>query len=453
MTARRASPGTPDVKLAQNRKLPSRKAPDAATKLPPYKLLPVSELTPHPRNPRTHSPADIDILCRKITADGWTNPIAVAGKQHDILAGHRRRLAAIKLGLEMVPTIDLSHLSEAQRLAYIIWDNKSTLSGGWDTDLLGSMMLDLDALKFPLDMTGFDALELDNLLGPAAGLTDPDDAPPVQAEAVSRTGDTWHLGRHVLHCADCRDVLPTLAGVDAVVTSPPYNMRAGTSFHMGHKGSMLPGAALASGYDTHSDDMPWPEYEAWQREVLTLCWATLSDSGAIFYNHKPRPQDGELWLPLTLNPGLPLRQIIVWDRGGGINYSASHFLPMQEWILLFAKPGFALKDRQSSAAGDVWTFGPEGKPVHPAAFPAELPRRALQAIEAPIVLDPFAGSGTTLIAAEQTGRACVAIEISPNYCDVAIRRWEAFTGATALHADGRAFSAIAAERTRGKVAA
>jgi site-specific DNA-methyltransferase (adenine-specific) len=418
----------------------------------------LDNLREYERNANEHPPAQIALIERLLAKFGWTTSMGKAGGV--LIYGHARRQAAINLRDRGVvipgnpdpnkgPVVDLSHLSKIDRRLYVIADNESARKSVTNADLLALEVQELGELGADLALTGLDDGQLSALRDTEEnkGNTDPDDVPPLAAP-VSVLGDVWILGRHRLHCADCRDVLPTLTGIDAVVTSPPYNLRAGAGFHMGHKGSMRPGAALADGYATHGDDMPWPEYETWQREVLTLLWATLSDNGAIFYNHKPRPQDGELWLPLTLNPNLPLRQIIVWDRRGGINFSASHFLPMQEWVLLFAKPGFRLVNKQASVEGDVWSFGPEGKPVHPAAFPADLPLRALRAIEAPTVLDPFSGSGTTIIAAEMTGRACHAIELSPQYCDVSIRRWQAFTGAEATHSlTGRTFAETEASRT------
>lgn len=227
-----------------------------------------------------------------------------------------------------------------------------------------------------------------------------------------------------IYHGDCREVLPSLPSesVDMVFTSPPYNLRNGNNFHMGHKGSTRPGAALANGYLSHSDDLPYQDYVRWQRGVLGECWRVLTPTGAIFYNHKPRVQFKVVQLPLALNPDLPLRQIIIWLSSGGVNYSESHYMPAHEWILLFAKEGFSLRDRSASGVGDVWRIAPEINSKHPAAFPLGLPRRAIETTEARMILDPFMGSGTTLRAAKDLGRKAIGIEIEERYCEIAANR-------------------------------
>ncbi len=222
----------------------------------------------------------------------------------------------------------------------------------------------------------------------------------------------------VIYHGDSRDVLPTIAkgSVDVVFTSPPYN-----------QGAMSGGLAnLAGGYESYGDNIAPDRYEHWQRETLTACWETLTERGAIFYNHSPIVRAGEVWLPTVLNPGLPLRQVIVWDQVVGINWTPTHFLPLHEWILLFAKPGFRLTDRSASHVGDVWRVRVEvpktGRPDHPAAFPLRLPMNALSAIPRGRVLDPFMGSGTTLRAAKNLGWSGIGIETEERYCDLAARR-------------------------------
>lgn len=222
--------------------------------------------------------------------------------------------------------------------------------------------------------------------------------------------------------ADCLEVLPTLGRFDAVFTSPPYNMHGNGGTSMGHSKSLWKKNSLANGYATYSDDMPQADYEAWQRQVLTALWARLSERGAIFYNHKPRPRDKQLWLPLCLNPDLPLRQIVIWRRAAGFNFSPSHFMPTHEWVLIFAKESFALKSRGASGAGDVWDIPAELNTPHPAPFPLALPMTALEATSAAAILDPFMGSGTTGVAAVKLGRRFTGIEIDPGYFDIACRR-------------------------------
>lgn len=232
-----------------------------------------------------------------------------------------------------------------------------------------------------------------------------------------------------LYHADCEDVLPSLSGIDLIFTSPPYNMGTTTGGGFGH-GATYPGgkwrAAQADrhgfAYDGHDDKMPPEEYADWQRRVLSACWNTLGPAGAIFYNHKPRVQASTLWTPLELNPGLPVRQIIVWARAGGINFAPTHYCPTHEWIIVFAKPEFRLKSKAASGVGDVWYVPQKSGTEHPAPFPLGLPARALESVAPGIVLDPFAGSGTTLRAAKDAGVKAIGIEKSEVYCEMAVKR-------------------------------
>lgn len=233
--------------------------------------------------------------------------------------------------------------------------------------------------------------------------------------------------------ADCADVLPTLADVDLVFTSPPYNLGVTAGGGFGHYvdeaglrerggGGKWTGGALAHGYHGHEDKMPLAEYETWQRSVLEACWQTLGENGAIFYNHKPRVQAKTLWLPLVLNPGLPVRQIVTWARAGGVNFAPTHYVPTYEWIIVFGKPGWRLKSKAASGLGDVWYVPQEANPDHPAPFPLGLPARAIETTGPSLVLDPFAGSGTTLRAAKDAGIRAIGIERSELYCERAARR-------------------------------
>ena len=244
-----------------------------------------------------------------------------------------------------------------------------------------------------------------------------------------------------LYLGDCRELIPTVGEVDTIITSPPYNMgvSAGGGFsskfvrNHGHYdpaggyrkrggGGKWSGGDLADGYGTHDDAMPWAEYEAWQREIVGLCWSQLTETGAIFYNHKPRPQACEVWLPLALNPGLPLRQIIIWARAGGINFAPTHYVPTHEWVLVIAKPGFRLRDKAASGAGDVWYIPQESNTDHPAPFPVGLPLQILETTVPGRVLDPFMGSGSTGVAAVKRGLPFAGIEIDPKHFDTARRR-------------------------------
>lgn len=240
-----------------------------------------------------------------------------------------------------------------------------------------------------------------------------------------------------LFLGDCREVLPTLptASVDLVVTSPPYNLGGEPWPHLGN---WKPGDASGSGskskwrnasdacagvqYGVHEDTMPWPEYVAWQREILSTLWGVIASDGAIFYNHKPRVIGARLWTPLELLPEtVTLRQIVVWARPGGMNYNPTAFVPTHEWVMVLAKAQWRLKSKAVSGIGDLWRMTPDSNP-HPAPFPLSLPTKAIDATDAKTVLDPFAGSGTTLVAARDCGCRAIGIEIEEKYAEIAARR-------------------------------
>jgi site-specific DNA-methyltransferase (adenine-specific) len=224
-------------------------------------------------------------------------------------------------------------------------------------------------------------------------------------------------GQCVIYHGDCREVLPRISDVDMVFTSPPYNLGGG-----GVDGRWFAASKLANGYASHDDAMPQAEYDIWQRWVLLTLWGTLSNGGAIFYNHKPRVQDKHATLPTDYGTGLPLRQIIVWDRGTGLNFNTTFFLPKHEWIVVWAKDDWALVDQRASQVGDVWRVAPETSQRHPAPFPVKLPTIAIAAANPALVLDPFMGSGTTLRAAKDLGRRAIGIELSERYCEIAANR-------------------------------
>lgn len=238
-----------------------------------------------------------------------------------------------------------------------------------------------------------------------------------------------------LYHRDCADVLPLVDDADLIFTSPPYNLGATPWPNLGNwkpgdsldgKSKWRNGSDGVGGitYDEHSDTLPWRDYVEWQHACLRLMWDSLSPTGAIFYNHKPRCMGGRLWLPLELNPGLPLRQIVIWARSGGLNYNPTAFLPTHEWVMVFAREAWRLKSRAAAGigGGDVWRVTQDGKNPHPAPFPLALPATAIEATEPALVVDPFAGSGTTLIAARQAGVRAIGIEKSERYCEMAAER-------------------------------
>jgi site-specific DNA-methyltransferase (adenine-specific) len=235
------------------------------------------------------------------------------------------------------------------------------------------------------------------------------------------------IGDCRLILGDCLEVLPEISGVGLVFTSPPYNL--GVSTGGGLKGAgktalwkkSLRGG-LAEGYRSHNDAMDHSKYTEWQKQFLLAAWSSLSSCGAIFYNHKPRVQAGLLQIPLDYNPELPVRQIVIWARSGGINFATTHFQPRHEWIVIFAKDDFRLKSQSDSGMGDVWIVEVEQGSKHPAPFPIALPQRAISATRHSLVCDPFMGSGTTGVACAKAHRPFVGIEIDEGYFDIACER-------------------------------
>ena len=231
-----------------------------------------------------------------------------------------------------------------------------------------------------------------------------------------------------LYCGDCLEVLPTL-GVCAEIafTSPPYNM--GMSPAGGVRGGVLTkpskggdGKRFRDGYGLNDDAMDPIEYDIWQRKCLAQTFAAVEHG--VFYNHRPRVEFGLSRLPMGMDfDGVPLRQIIIWDRGVGVDVNIRAFCTKHEWIMLFARPSLRLVDHAASGLGDVWRMGPSLEKLgHPAPFPVALPERALLATGATSVLDPFCGSGSTGVAAVRLGRKFVGIELEPKHFDTACRR-------------------------------
>ena len=226
--------------------------------------------------------------------------------------------------------------------------------------------------------------------------------------------------------ADCMDVLKKLPDncIDVVVTSPPYNLKNSTGNGMKDgRGGKWANAALIEGYENYDDCMPNDEYAKWQHEVLLELVRVIKDDGAIFYNHKWRVQAGLIQDRRDIVYDVPLRQIIIWKRKGGINFNAGYFLPTYEVIYLIAKKDFKLAPH-TNRYGDVWEIMQEQRNDHPAPFPVELIDRIISSTMGQIILDPFMGSGTTAVVAAGLGRDFIGIEKSAKYCETALERLE-----------------------------
>ena len=228
---------------------------------------------------------------------------------------------------------------------------------------------------------------------------------------------------------DCLDVMEKLPSesIDLIITSPPYNLKnsTGNGMKSNTKSGKWAGAALQNGYSHHNDCMPHDEYAKWQRDCLNEMFRLLKNDGAIFYNHKWRVQDGILQDRQDIVSGLPIRQIIIWKRKGGINFNPGYFLPTYEVIYLITKPRFRLAPK-ANAFGDVWEFKQDMNNKHPAPFPVQLIDRIISSTNAELILDPFLGSGTTAIAALMNNRNYIGIEVSPDYCKMAKERIKSY---------------------------
>ncbi len=225
-------------------------------------------------------------------------------------------------------------------------------------------------------------------------------------------------------CGDAVSIMQQIPDqtLDLCVTSPPYNLRNSTGGGMfPHNVGKWDTAALNHGYATHSDDLPYADYVTWQRACLTEMMRTLKETGAIFYNHKWRVQAGLIQDRREIVDGFPIRQIIIWQRKGGINFNPYYFLPTYEVIYLIAKPKFKLLSK-ANAVGDVWTIQQEMSNPHPAPYPVELTDRIVGAVDAQSVLDPFMGSGTTAVSCKKLNRSYIGIEKDPSYCEMAEER-------------------------------
>ncbi len=341
---------------------------------------------------------------------GFTNPVLV-GTENDIIAGHGRVMAAKKLGISKVPCIRLGHLSDAQKKAYIIADNKLALNAGWDEELLAIELTELNEGEFDLGLTGFSEEEIAELLNQeeVEGLTDEDEAPEPEENPVTVEGDVWLLGRHRLMCGDSTsidavDKLMAGRAVDLIFTDPPYNV----SFN-GRSGKHE---------IIKNDDLSASDFTNFIGEVCSVISAQCAKAVYVWCNWKFY---GEL------QGRLPYKACIVWAKnvfGLGRGYRHQH-----EFCLFDGAVDDAIKNES-----DLWEVKKDTAYVHPTQKPVALSVRAFgNHIKLTSVLDLFGGSGSTLIGAEQTGRDANVMELDPKYCDVIIKRWQDFTGQKATH--------------------
>ena len=404
-------------------------------------LWPIDHLRPYERNPRTHSDEQVDQIAASMVEFGWTNPV-LADEQGGILAGHGRLLAARKLGLAEVPVIRFEHLSAAQKRAYLIADNQLTLNSGWDDELLAAELAWLRDERFDLDLVGFDATELERLLaladGEAASDETEDEVPEPPEDPVSRAGDLWVLGNHRLLCGDATalaDVERVLGGqlADMTFCDPPYNVDYANTPKDKLRGKHRPilNDNLGGGFEAFL-------YDACVN-ILSVtkgaCYVCMSSSELDTLQRAFRTAGGK-W-----------STFVIWAKNT-FTLGRADYQRQYEPILYGWRDGSDHYWCGARDQGDVWFVNkPVKNDLHPTMKPVALVERAIRnsSKTRDIVLDPFGGSGSTLIACEKTGRSARVIELDPKYVDTIILRWQAFSGGTAvLDGDGRSYEEIAA---------
>ncbi|CAE6857030.1 hypothetical protein R75461_07768 [Paraburkholderia nemoris] len=395
-------------------------------------------LVPYARNACTHSPEQVALLAASIREWGWTNPILIDGENR-ILAGHGRLAAAKSLGMTVVPCVVLGAMSEAQRRAYILADNQLAARAGWDTDLLALELGELKALGFDLDLTGFEPDDLLRLLGPDAGggLTDDDEAPACPDSPVSAPGDLWRCGEHRVLCGDALSMadmarLMDGAQADLIISDPPYNVA-----YAGKSKRRL---------TITNDAMSAVAFYRFLLDAFTMMFAVAADGAGAYVFHSD--VEGANFRRAFSDAGFRFAQCCVWVKStfvlGRKDYQIQHEPVLYGW-----KPGDAHRwygDRRQSS---VWNFDrPAASDLHPTMKPVAMVEYAVlnSSRSGELVLDPFAGSGTALVACEKTGRCARVLEIDPRYCDVTVRRWQDWTGKKAIREDGLAFDEAGGER-------
>ncbi len=403
-------------------------------------------LKPDPRNARTHSKRQVEQIIASIWAFGFTNPILV-DPEGGLIAGHGRLLAAKSIGMAEVPSIELVGLNDAQKRALRLADNKIALGAGWDLDLLKVELAELSTLNFDLDLTltGFSSGELDVLLG---GNEDPDDdvIPPVPATPRSNPGDIWRLGDHLIGCGDCRDlaflqkVVGQDAQIDAAFLDPPYNVRI--NGHANARGRHRE-FAMASG------EMTDEAFRAFLTQSLSAAAQVSRDGAVHFICMDWRHRDEVSAVGRSIYGDL--LNLCVWNKsnaGMGSLYRSKHELVFVYRVGTAPHVNAVELGRHGRNRTNVWDYPSvnslagsrrEDLALHPTVKPTALVADAIQDVtrRGELVLDPFLGSGTTLIAAERCGRRFRGLELDPAYVDVAIDRWTAMTGGTPERVEGR----------------
>lgn len=395
------------------------------------KKISVNDLIPYINNSRTHSDEQVLQIAASIKEFGFLNPIIVDGS-NGIIAGHGRVMAAKKLGLDEVPCIDASHLSEAQKKAYIIADNKLALNAGWDDEILRIELNILDELDFDLSLTGFSDEELQALteieeIAPEYEEDADGEVIEPPPEPKTKEGDVWILGKNRLMCGDSTsidavDKLMDGHKADMVFTDPPY----GVAYEGGHnkkKRQQIKNDAL------EGDNLTGLFYGA----MVTAL--TVTHNHAAFYVWYASGKSIETFAAFSDLP-LSLRAVIQWYKvKSGLGAFMSQYIPNCEPCIYAFKTGCSPQWFGPSDEKTVWELKKENRnEFHPTQKPVELPERAMRnsSKEGQVILDLFGGSGSTMMAAEKTNRKAYLMELDPKYCDVIINRWQTLTGKEAI---------------------
>jgi DNA modification methylase len=397
---------------------------------------PLDRLIPSARNARTHSPAQVAEIAGSIRAFGFSSPILV-GADGDIIAGHGRLAAARQLGLTQVPVVVLTGLTDLQRRQLLLADNRIALNAGWDLQMLQLELKDLTALGADLAALGFTTQELAQTLAPprGTGLTDEDEIPELSEDVVTAFGDIWCVGPHRIACGDCTDanaISSLLGGVTPhlMVTDPPYGVDYDPAWR--HRAGV--NQSVRRGKVRNDTQADWEPAWALFRGDIAYVW-----HGAL---HATTVAES------LLRQGFSIRAQIIWAKERlVIGRGDYHWQHEPCWYAVRSK-GYWTGDRKQTTLWSIPSGNQDSETPHSTQKPVECMRRPMQNNSSPgqAIYDPFLGSGTTLIAAETIGRVCFAMELEPALVDVAVRRWEAFTGnKAALLGNGRLFEEIAAD--------
>lgn len=373
------------------------------------------KLIPYARNSKMHSEAQVGQIAASIREFGFNNPVLI-DKENGIIAGHGRVLGAQKLGLESLPCLRLSHLTEIQKRAYIIADNRlSETGGGWDTEMLALEIEDLRLEDFDIDLTGFDADALEAMFDQETetteGLTDEDEVPEVPVKPVTKMGDVWVLGNHRVMCGDSTSIdaverLMDGKKADMVFTDPPYGYKYESNHQEKHE--------MLMNDDVMLDFAPVAHSFMFDDSSIYVCGSFQTISKWIEY----------------ISRHFKYKNLIVWKKNNWSMGDLKGSFAGQHELIIFAHKGKV--ELIGKRDPDVWSFDRSPPDVHPTQKPVELVEYAMSKVKSGVVLDLFGGSGSTLIACEKTNRQSRLIELDTKYVDVIIKRWQDFTGKTAI---------------------